>query len=136
MKRQISKNIASVRLECNLTQKQLGEILGKSGATIARFERGLGTPSIADQKKFEERFGFPLWKDYRSRQVTANIQRLLSETERLVGVSKVKPSDDEMREEIRNLRKRFKKMNELTISEIVGCGIEFVAETLENPKND
>lgn len=53
----ISKLIKKLRIEKNLTQKELGNLLGVSGKTVSKWERGQSLPDVAIIKKLSDNLG-------------------------------------------------------------------------------
>lgn len=63
-RREIIKNIVALRIEQNLTQKQIAEKLGTSQSAIARIESGKGNPSLNFLIKLGEVFNKKLIVNY------------------------------------------------------------------------
>lgn len=51
------KNLKRMRARQNMTQEQLGDILGVTRSTIANYEAGINRPSIKQMQKLAEYFG-------------------------------------------------------------------------------
>lgn len=51
------KNLKRMRARQNMTQEQLGDILGVTRSTIANYEAGINKPSIKQMQKLAEHFG-------------------------------------------------------------------------------
>lgn len=56
----VCEKIKKLRISNDLSQKELGEILGTSQQNIARYENGENTPKVEQLKKFADVFGVPL----------------------------------------------------------------------------
>lgn len=54
------RNLRLLRLAANLKQKELGDIFGKTEATISLWESGKRSPIVADAIMVSEYFGVPL----------------------------------------------------------------------------
>jgi transcriptional regulator with XRE-family HTH domain len=53
----IRKNLIECRLEANLTQKEVGEIIGKSSNAVASWEQGLSLPDIETLYRLTKFYG-------------------------------------------------------------------------------
>lgn len=52
-----SKNVKSLRIQKNITQEQLGKLLGKDYSTIGKWEKGTHYPVLDDAYKLSQIFG-------------------------------------------------------------------------------
>lgn len=57
----VSEKIKKLRITNDLSQKELGEILGTSQQNIARYENGNSIPKVEQLKRFADVFGVPLF---------------------------------------------------------------------------
>ena len=55
--RRIGARLATVRAGRQLTQQQVADLLGTTVITIARWERGRRTPSVADVQRYLDACG-------------------------------------------------------------------------------
>lgn len=53
----IRENLIQCRLEANLTQKQVGEIVGKKPTTVATWEQGKTMPDIETLYRLTKHYG-------------------------------------------------------------------------------
>lgn len=53
-------SLEAARVNANLTQKELAEILGVSNATVVNWEKGVTEPNASQLRKISELSGIPL----------------------------------------------------------------------------
>lgn len=53
----IRKNLIECRINANLTQKEVGEIVGKSSNAVASWEQGLSLPDIETLYRLTKHYG-------------------------------------------------------------------------------
>lgn len=61
-RREIGARIRTARLDANLTQAALGELIGRDHRTIHRWEYGMRVPSLDDLLLVADAVGVPLAK--------------------------------------------------------------------------
>ena len=57
IKQTIRNHLIQCRLEANLTQKEVGEIIGKSSNAVASWEQGLSMPDIETLYRLTKYYG-------------------------------------------------------------------------------
>ncbi|WP_311537788.1 helix-turn-helix transcriptional regulator [uncultured Anaerococcus sp.] len=58
------KKIKELRIKNNLSQKEMGKIIGVNGRAIGNYERGIRALSVDKAKKLGEYFKFNWWELY------------------------------------------------------------------------
>jgi transcriptional regulator with XRE-family HTH domain len=59
-RRQIGERLRAARLQANLTQMQLGDLVGRDHRTIHRWEYATADPSLTDLLLLADALGVPL----------------------------------------------------------------------------
>lgn len=77
----ISKNLKILRKYKNLTQKQLGELIGYSNRAVGDWELGVSEPNLNTLKKLKDVFGVSYedlldWISYLAPKLSKNIHTL------------------------------------------------------------
>ncbi len=70
----IGENIKRIRQSTNVTQKQLGELVGVDQSMICQIERGTKTPNMALWKQIADVFGCSVEKFYEDEKTPAEKQ--------------------------------------------------------------
>lgn len=72
MKRNVNYKLKSLRVEKNLTQENISEIIGIHEATYNRKEQGINSFSLYEAKKISDLFNLPIEEIFFKKMVNIN----------------------------------------------------------------